>query len=112
MGKAYIVQEPLRKDHVSGQMVPVMDFRPVLEYGEAIVCLKSGRIALSPAPMIDSLKEVLKDFSDDDYLVAVGDPSAIAAAASICSNNNRGKFKLLKWDKESRRYISVAINIF
>jgi hypothetical protein len=110
MSKCYIVQEPIKR---AGEgMVNMMDFRPVLEYGEPVVCLPCGPIALSPAPTIAKLNEVLKDFSDDDYLVAAGDPSAIAMAGAIACSNNRGRFKILKWDKSQRRYIKVEVNIF
>jgi hypothetical protein len=55
---------------------------------------------------------VLKDFSDDDYLLAAGDPSAIAVAGAVAAEANRGRFKLLKWDKSNKGYIRVDINIF
>lgn len=111
MPKCYIVQEPMRRDSVSGQMVPVMDFRKVLEYGDPEVCLPTGKVALSPAPTVYQLRDKLRNFSDDDYLVAVGDPSAIAIAAVIACENNLGRMKLLKWDKDMRRYILVQIDI-
>lgn len=110
MAKVFIVQEPMKRND-SGRMVPIMNFKSAMEYGDIEVCLPTGRIALSPAPMIRRLNEVLKDFSDDDYLIAVGDPSAIAAAAAIASKHNRGKFKILKWDRDMSRYIHVAIEI-
>jgi len=112
MSKVFIVQELLRRDKDSGQLVPMMDLRSTMEYGEVVICLESGRISLSPVPMIMNLRKVLEDFSDDDYLVPVGDPCAIAVAAGIALANNRGKMNLLKWDKKYRRYIKVAINIY
>ena len=111
-GKCYIIQEPVRRDHSTGQMVPIMDFRKVLDYGDPVVCLPGGRVMLSPAPTIEMLKSKLKNFTDDDYLVAVGDPSAIAIAGAIAAEYNMGRFKMLKWDKESRQYVCVDINLF
>lgn len=110
MPNVFIVQEPMRRDRQSGQLVPIMDFRGVLEYGDPVVCLNSPKVAFTPGPMIRTLKDVLKDFTDDDYLVAVGDPSAIAAAAAIAARNNLGRFNMLKWDKDSHKYIKVAID--
>lgn len=111
MAKVFIVQEPMRRDRETNEMVSMMDFRPAMEYGELVVCLQPGRVALSPAPMIRKLNDVLKDFSDDDYIIAAGDPSAIAAASAIASRNNRGKFHILKWDKQMAGYIKVFIQI-
>lgn len=109
--RCFILQEPMKRDHESGQMVPVMDFRNVLEYGDPVVCLGSGRVSLTPGPTIDTLRDKLRDFSDDDYIVSVGDPSAIFIAAMIAGDVNNGKCKLLKWDKEARRYIKVQIDV-
>lgn len=111
MAKVYIVQEPLRRDPSSGQMVPMFDMRSVVEYGDPVICLKSGRVALSPAPTMQALRDTLREFGDDDYLVAVGDPSAIAMAAAIVADVNRGQFRLLKWDRFARRYLEVRVNI-
>lgn len=110
--KCYIIQEPLKWDHSKEQMVPVMDFRKVLEYGEPIVCLSPGPVSLSPGPTIDTLRDKLKNFTDDDFIVSVGDPSAIFIAAMIVGDINRGKCNILKWDKQSKRYIKVVIDIY
>ncbi len=109
--KCYIIQEPMKRDRDSGTMIPVMDFRKVLEYGDPIVCLPTGRVSLSPGPMIDNLRDKLKDFTDNDYIVSVGDPTAIFAAAMVASDINNGRVKALKWDKDAKQYIVVQIDI-
>lgn len=111
MGKVFIVQEPMRRNKDTGQLESMMDFHMASEYGDPVVCLSSPRVALTPGPMIQSLNKVLKDFSDEDYLICVGDPSAIAVAASICAKNNLGRYKLLKWVRDTRSYIKVDINL-
>jgi hypothetical protein len=108
----FIVQEPQKRDEVSGQMVSMFDFRKVLEYGDPVVCLTGGRVGLSPGPTTQILSDKLRNFSDNDYLVPTGDPSAIAIAGAIASRNNSGRMKILKWDKESRRYILVNVNLY
>ena len=110
MGKVYITQETVRRDE-HGQLRPLMNFKPAMEYGELVVCLSSGALAFSPVPTVTQLKEVLHDFGENDYLLAVGDPSVIAIASAIVSERNGGRFKLLKWDKESKMYIVVPIAI-
>jgi hypothetical protein len=111
-GKVYIIQEVMKRDPATGNMVSVMDFRKALEYGDLEVCLPNGRVSLTPGPTVEALRHKLKDFCDDDYIVAVGDPSAIMIAGAMASEANRGKFKLLKWDRDSRQYISVAVDLF
>jgi hypothetical protein len=111
MSKVYIVQEPLKKDFNTGQMIPIMDFRSVLEYGDPVVLLQSGRVSLTPGPTIDAIREGLRDFTDDDYIVSVGDPSAIFITAMIAGEVNSGKCKLLKWDKVVKRYVCINIDL-
>lgn len=107
----YIVQEPMKRDPASGEMVSQFDFRKVLEYGDPVVCLPTGRMGLTPGPTLQILKDKLRNFNDDDYIVPTGDPSAIAMASIIASENNMGKVKILKWDNRSFRYILVQIDI-
>jgi len=106
----YVIQEPMRKEE-GGGMVPVMDFRKVLDYGDPVVVLGNGRVSLRPGPTIDTITEVLKNYTDDDYIVSVGDPSAIFIAAMIAGDRNNGKCNLLKWDKAAKQYIKVVIDI-
>jgi hypothetical protein len=109
--KVYIIQEPTKRDHATGATIPIMDFRKVVAYGDPVVCLPSGRVSLAPAPTVDALREKLRHFTDNDYIVSVGDPSAIFAAAMVASDVNNGRCKLLKWDKEAKQYISVQMDI-
>lgn len=111
MAKVFIPQEPVKRDAVTGKFVPVMDFSKVLDYGDPVVCLKSGRVALTPGPTIDNLREVLRHFNDEDYIVSVGDPTVIFITAMIASDYNNGRVKLLKWDKKMSTYIKVDCDI-
>ena len=82
------------------------------EYGEIVVLFESGsQIMFSPKPAIKKLKRKLKDFNDDDHLLMMGDPAAMGIACCIASDMNRGRFKILKWDKMQKRYYSVSVNI-
>jgi hypothetical protein len=58
------------------------------------------------------LKSKLKDFSDDDYLLAMGDPAAIAIASIIAGDVNNGVVNILKWDRENRAYYNVCCDVF
>ena len=107
----YIVQEPQRRDRITGEFVPTFDLTPAAVYGDLKVILPPGNVMLSPAPMIAKLKHELRNFCDDDYLLAVGDPAAMTTAAAIAAKFNRGKYALLKWDREARAYITIPIEI-
>ena len=51
------------------------------------------------------------DFSDDDWLLAMGDPAIIGIAFAIAASINHGRVNLLKWDKIERSYYPVKVNL-
>lgn len=106
----YITQE-VRKSAPSGGYQPQYNFKPALKYGELRVLVPAGMSLLSPVPLVRTLKEKLRGFTDDDYLLAVGDPSIIAAASIIAANNNQGKIRVLKWDKQLADYLPIELDI-
>ena len=82
------------------------------EYGEIVLLFESGsQIMFSPQPAIRKLKRKLRNFDDGDHLLMMGDPAAMGVACCVASDINRGKFKILKWDKMQKRYYSVSVNI-
>jgi len=97
----YVVQEALGKNILSAE-----------KYGELVLLLEYNRqIVLSSAPTVRILKEKLKNFNDDDYLLLMGDPVAMGLACAIASDVNRGRVKCLKWDKREMRYYPVEFDI-
>jgi hypothetical protein len=48
---------------------------------------------------------------DEDYLLMVGDPAAIAAAGAVACMMNNGRMKLLKWDRQEMRYYVVEFDL-
>lgn len=110
--KVFILQEPTRKDEATGELVSLMNFAKANEYGDTVVCVPPGQVALSPAPLIHQLRSVLREYTDDDYVIAVGDPTVMFVAAMVLSDLNRGKCRMLKWDRQAKQYISVDIDIF
>ena len=71
-----------------------------------------SQIIFSPGPLIYKLRKGLKDFNEKDYLLLTGDPAIIGVACSIVSDITNGKFKLLKWDKQERKYYPIEINLY
>lgn len=110
-GKVYAVQDVHKKNPKGQGLVRLMDITSAAKFGELEVLLPDYAVAFTPGPMIDELSEKLRHFCDDDFLIAIGDPSAIAAAIMIASNNNRGKVNLLKWDRKAGAYLKIPLDI-
>ena len=71
-----------------------------------------SQMIFSPGPLIYKLRKGLKNFTQEDYLLLTGDPAIIGVACSIVSDITNGKFNLLKWDKQERRYYPIEINLY
>jgi hypothetical protein len=83
------------------------------QFGTLKVLLpENAQIILSAGPLIFKLRQLLQNYTLNDYLLLTGDPAIIGVACSIASDINNGKYNLLKWDKQERRYYPVEIDLF
>ena len=71
-----------------------------------------SQIIFSPGPLIFKLRKSLANYKKEDFLLLTGDPAIIGVACSIVSDITNGKYNLLKWDKQERKYYSIAINLY
>ena len=71
-----------------------------------------SQIIFSPGPLVYKLRQGLKDYTSNDYLLLTGDPAIIGVACSIVSDITNGKYNLLKWDKQERKYYPITINLY
>ena len=70
-----------------------------------------SQIIFSPGPLIFKLRKGLQNYNPRDFLLLPGDPAIIGVACSIVSDITNGKYQLLKWDKQERKYYSININL-
>ena len=105
----YVVQEIAGTQ--SGN--PKINIMGASEYGKFKFLLPEfSQIIFSPGPLIFKLRKALKDFNEEDYLLLTGDPAIIGVACSIVSDITNGKYNLLKWDKQERKYYPISINLY
>ena len=71
-----------------------------------------SQIIFSPGPLIYKLRQGLKNFKEGDHLLLTGDPALIGVACSIVSEITNGKYNLLKWDKQEKKYYPISINLY
>ena len=105
----YIIQEiPGTKE---GR--PKINIMGAKEYGEFVFLLPElSQIIFSPGPIIFKLRQLLKNYTDQDYLLLTGDPAIIGVACSVASDITGGKYNVLKWDKQERKYYPIKINLY
>lgn len=102
MGKVYVVQDVVGRNILGaaafGQVTPLLDHKAQVMFCAGSVC--------------NFLKEKLSNFNDDDHLLLMGDPVAIGIACSWACHWNKGRAKMLKWDRQTNQYYSVQIDMF
>ena len=88
------------------------NIRSAEKFGELKVCLPDNKqIILSSGPLAFRLQQTLKDFNDNDYLLLIGDPAIIAICGALAAKVNNGKFKVLKWDRNEKKYYDLEIDL-
>jgi len=109
MAKVYIIQElPGTR---SGK--PKFNIIGASKFGELKTLLPEfSQIILSPGPIVFKLRQLLKDYTSEDYLLLTGDPAIIGVACSIVADITGGKYKFLKWDRQEQVYYPIEINLF
>ena len=104
----YVIQEISGTRHGA----PKINIMGATKYGKFVFCLpEMSQIIFSPGPLIFKLRKALNNYREMDYLLLTGDPAIIGVACSIVSDITNGKYKLLKWDKQERKYYPIEINL-
>ena len=92
---------------------PKINIMGASQYGSFKFLLPElSQIIFSPGPLIMKLRQGLKDYRSNDYLLLTGDPAIIGVACSIASDITNGKYNVLKWDKQERKYYPININLY
>ena len=92
---------------------PKINIMGATEFGSFKFLLPElSQIIFSQCPLIYKLRQALKDFTENDYLLLTGDPAIIGVACSLASEITNGKYKLLKWDRQERKYYPIEINLY
>ena len=105
----YVIQE------VAGTKAgnPKINIMGASQYGQFKFLLPEfSQMIFSPGPLIYKLRQGLKNYTSDDYLLLTGDPALIGVACSIVSDITNGKYNILKWDKQERKYYPIEINLY
>ena len=86
---------------------------PAEKFGEINALLPPGsQVTFSSGQVCKQLMCDLAKFTDEDYLLLIGDPVAIGIAVAVASHWNQGRVKMLKWDRQEKAYFPISINLY
>ena len=105
----YVIQE-IAGTRAGAPKINIMSAR---EYGEFKFLLPEfSQIIFSPGPLVFKLRKLLKDYTEDDHLLLTGDPAIIGVVCCLISETTNGRFNLLKWDRQEKRYYPIEIDVY
>jgi hypothetical protein len=114
VSNVYLVQEPLKRDP-DVTIVPKINYRTLKPYGDVRFLFQWDELkdddTLNPHAMLERLRDLLCDFTDDDYIVPIGNPALIGMAVLIAAECNDGRVRMLDWIKAERRYRIVDVDL-
>ena len=92
---------------------PKFNIMGAAEYGKLKFLLdERSQMIFSPGPLIFKLKTLVKNFKPTDYLLLTGDPAIIGVVCSLVSDTTNGRYNLLKWDRQEKRYYPIEIDLY
>jgi hypothetical protein len=104
--RVFVVQEPLRRHPGHRRVEHKYSLKPAEAFGELVVLLAWEDLhnPVNVPAMMTKLREGLADFTDDDYVLAAGNPGAIAAAAMLAGERTGWGCRMLVWDNRREQY--------
>lgn len=105
--RVFVVQNTHQMNESSGSLEPKFNLQPAAEFGELIFLVSPTARPFRSEVLIKEMREKLEDFSDDDYLLLIGNPSLMGFATAIAAIQNQGRVKVLQWSGKYRRYEAI-----
>ena len=110
--KVYVIQE-IPGSQAGSPKINIMGAAAYSTTNDFIFLLPEfSQMIFSPGPLIFKLRKGLRNYTPEDYLLLTGDPAIIGVACSIVSDITNGKYNVLKWDKQERKYYPIEINLY
>tara|TARA_R110002020_G_scaffold175051_1_gene366984 strand:+ start:563 stop:862 length:300 start_codon:yes stop_codon:yes gene_type:complete len=93
------------------QEVEGRNLLPAKEFGEVVFLLPPRtNIMFAPKPTTSRIRYGLRGFTQEDYLLLIGDPVAIGVATAEAFRNTP-TVKFLKWDNREHKYYPVEVEL-
>lgn len=100
MSRVFIPYNPLQRDRRTGELVERLDARgkaKAEQYGELVFLFSPNVKPFNTEPLIKELREKLADFSEDDYVLMIGNPIIMSLVSTVASDASDGPIKFLQW---------------
>ena len=109
----FAVQQQMRFDQDRKELVPrFTSIKKAERWGSIVYLLSPSAHPFNPDLVLGDLHEKLSNFSDEDYLLLIGNPGLIGMATSLASFYNEGRVKFLQWSGRHNEYTEIEAKIY
>lgn len=111
MSRVFVVQTPTLWDPENKRRVEKFDISPAKQFGEIVHVMGQDKLAFEDDPQVVAQRvyDALDGFTDDDYLLALGEPAVVAMAVIGATNRASGVVQVLKYHRQSKTYYPIRI---
>jgi hypothetical protein len=108
--RVFFVQKSYRR--VGADWELTVDPQPAMAYGDVRYLLDHADVDdLSLREVFAKLADGLKDFSKDDYLVLVGNATAMMMAGIIACDLTGGCVQIVQWERTTTKYVEFTLDL-
>jgi hypothetical protein len=111
--RVFVVQEPLVFRH--GKLKPKIDLSPANEFGKIVFLLdwSDTKDLIDTDKIIWMLRDRFAEheFGPEDYVLLIGDWTAMALAVTIALEETDGQIRCLQWDRKDGEYKVINIDL-
>lgn len=98
----YVVQDDSRKN-----MVGALQFGSV----ESLLKEREEATMFNIPAITQQIRYGLRHMTPRDYILCIGNPASIGIAFAVAADICGGRFNLLKWDPQERRYWAASVDL-
>ena len=112
MSIVYVVQQQQRWDHKKQCLVPKFDIMSAEAYGSIEYLLSPTARPFNSSGIVKDLHNKLEYYTDEDFLLLVGNPCLIGLSVAIAALYNPSKVNMLQWSGKESKYLPISACIF
>ncbi len=114
MPRVFLVQTPSRRDQDTGEWIPKYDLSAASAFGEIVELLPPGPDWRDSDQIAERMSQNLTGpdgYQPSDYILALGDPIAVAIAMMLALKNAGGFVAALKHERREKCYFPIEIHM-
>lgn len=103
----FVVQNPHTRDRKTDELYPRFDLTPAEAFGDLEFLVSPTCSPFRAEGPISEMRQSLSQFTDEDFLLPVGNACLSGMAVAIAAGANGGRVNMLQWSNKRQAYSVV-----